>query len=180
MTPHHLFLSTDDVPRLGALGDMRPKLGTPDDVAALWHHLGVVDIFATDHAPHTLAEKGVTAAAQTPPPGVPGVETLLPLLLTAVEAGRLSMEDIIARCVTAPRRIFGLSEQPDTYIEADVDTHFELTNSAMHSKCGWTPYAGMTVTGRVERVVLRGKTVFEQGRVMAAPGDGRLLFRAGG
>lgn len=180
VTPHHLFLSTDDVPRLGALGDMRPKLGTPDDVAALWQHLGVVDIFATDHAPHTLAEKGVTAAAQTPPPGVPGVETLLPLLLTAVEAGRLSVEDIIARCVTAPRRIFGLSEQPDTYIEADVDTHFELTNSAMHSKCGWTPYAGMTVTGRVERVVLRGKTVFEQGRVMAVPGDGRLLFRADG
>ncbi|MEZ4715850.1 MAG: hypothetical protein R2851_07160 [Caldilineaceae bacterium] len=79
-TPHHLFLSTDDLPRLGARGDMRPRLATPDDVAALWENMDVIDIFATDHAPHTLAEK----ALETPPPGVPGVETMLPLLLTAV------------------------------------------------------------------------------------------------
>ena len=76
-TPHHLFLSTEDVPRLGPLGDMRPRLATPDDVAALWENLAVIDIFATDHAPHTLAEK----AEETPPPGVPGVETMLPLLV---------------------------------------------------------------------------------------------------
>ncbi|MEZ4555426.1 MAG: hypothetical protein R2854_03050 [Caldilineaceae bacterium] len=59
---------------------MRPRLATPDDVAALWENMDVIDIFATDHAPHTLAEK----ALETPPPGVPGVETMLPLLLTAV------------------------------------------------------------------------------------------------
>ncbi|MFZ1754365.1 MAG: amidohydrolase family protein, partial [Caldilineaceae bacterium] len=65
VTPHHLFLSSDDLPRLAARGDMRPRLATPDDVAAMWENLAVVDIFATDHAPHTLAEK----AGPTPPPG---------------------------------------------------------------------------------------------------------------
>ncbi len=74
--PHHLFLSSEDLPRLGALGDMRPRLATPDDVAALWQHMPIVDIIATDHAPHTLAEK----TARNTAPGVPGVETMLPLL----------------------------------------------------------------------------------------------------
>ncbi len=83
-TPHHLFLSTADLPRLGALGDMRPRLAAPDDVTALWENLESIDIFATDHAPHTLAEKGigVVPPPSAPPPGVPGVETMLPLLLT--------------------------------------------------------------------------------------------------
>jgi carbamoyl-phosphate synthase/aspartate carbamoyltransferase/dihydroorotase len=176
-TPHHLFLSQEDLPMLGALGDMRPRLGTPDDVAALWQHLDAIDVFATDHAPHTLADKGVTAPADSPPPGVPGVETMLPLLLTAADEGRLAVDDIIARCVLAPRRIYGLPEQPETYVEVDVDTRFELTNSAIHSKCGWTPFAGKTIIGRVERVVLRGRTAYEGGRVVALPGEGKLLFQ---
>ncbi len=157
-TPHHLFLSQADLPRLGVLGDMRPKLGTPDDVAALWQHLDVIDVFATDHAPHTLADKGVTAPAESPPPGVPGVETMLPLLLTAVDEGRLSVEDIIARCVIAPRRIFGLPEQPDTYVEVDIDTRFELTNSAVRSKCGGRHLPGGLVAPGACRIARQGST----------------------
>ena len=180
VTPHHLFLSTEDLPRLGNRGDMRPRLATPDDVAALWDNLAYVAIFATDHAPHTLAEKGEggnpTAAA--PPPGVPGVETMLPLLLTAVHDGRLTFEDIVQRCVAAPRRIYGLPEQPDTWCEVDVDTPFELANEAMHTRVGWTPFAGMQVCGRVERVCLRGQVVFAGGQVLAAPGSGQVLFGA--
>ena len=171
-TPHHLFLSTDDLPRLGARGDMRPRLATPDDVAALWENMDVIDIFATDHAPHTLAEK----ALETPPPGVPGVETMLPLLLTAVRDDRLTLDDVIARCHTNPQRIYGLPAQPDTWVDVDVDTPFTLRDDAMLTRVGWTPFAGMSVVGRVQRVTLRGQTVFADGAVMAEPGSGRVLF----
>jgi carbamoyl-phosphate synthase/aspartate carbamoyltransferase/dihydroorotase len=182
-TPHHLFLSTADLPRLGALGDMRPRLATPDDVAALWENLSVIDIFATDHAPHTLAEKGIgvpETPAQTPPappPGVPGVETLLPLLVTAVHDGRLHVEDILTRCVDNPRRIYGLPPQADTWIEVDADAAYVLRNEEMTTRVGWTPFAGQTVRGRVERVVLRGVVVFAAGQVLAQPGSGHVLFQ---
>ncbi len=179
-TPHHLFLSTEDLPRLGVRGDMRPRLATPDDVAALWENLDVVDIFATDHAPHTLVEKGVGADVPppAPPPGVPGVETMLPLLLTAVHAGLLDLDDIVEHCYAAPRRIYGLPEQPDTWIEVDVDANYELTNDGLKTKVGWSPFAGQRLYGRVERVVLRGQTVFAGGEFLAAPGSGRVLFAA--
>jgi dihydroorotase (multifunctional complex type) len=179
VTPHHLFLSIEDLPRLGALGDMRPRLATPDDVAALWEHLDVVDIFATDHAPHTLAEKGVgaSAAPAAPPPGVPGLETMLPLLLTAVHEGRLDVQDIVARCVDNPRRIYGLPEQPETWVEVDVDVAYTLSNAGLKTRVGWTPFAGRRVYGRVERVVLRGEIVYQDGAVLARPGCGRVLFQ---
>lgn len=179
-TPHHLFLSTEDLPRLGARGDMRPRLATPDDVAALWEHLDVIDIFATDHAPHTLAEKGIggnnPASTQSPPPGVPGVETMLPLLLTAVQAGSLTLDALIARCATNPRRIYGLPAQRDTWIEVDADTPFVLADAQLKTKVGWTPFAGQRVVGRVERVTLRGQLVYANGEVLAARGSGKVLF----
>jgi carbamoyl-phosphate synthase/aspartate carbamoyltransferase/dihydroorotase len=173
VSPHHLFLTTADLSRLGARGDMRPRLASPDDVVALWQNLAFVDVFATDHAPHTLAEK----AGETPPPGVPGVETMLPLLLTAVHAGRLTVADIVERCFHAPQRIYGLPDQPDTTVDVDVDVSYTLTDNALHTRARWTPFAGMTVFGRVERVTLRGNVVYEEGTVVAAPGSGRVLFQ---
>lgn len=173
VSPHHLLLTTEDLPRLGTRGDMRPRLTSPDDVAALWEHLDVVDIFATDHAPHTLQEK----AGETPPPGVPGVETMLPMLLTAVHAGRLEMDDIVERCVHAPRRIYHLPEQPETVVDVDVDANYTLTDEMMHTRVQWTPFAGMPVFGRVERVTLRGDVVYQDGQIVAQPGSGRVLFQ---
>jgi carbamoyl-phosphate synthase/aspartate carbamoyltransferase/dihydroorotase len=148
-------------------------------VAALWEHLDVVDVFATDHAPHTLAEKGVGAseAPASPPPGVPGLETMLPLLLTAVHEGRLDVQDIVARCVDNPRRIYGLPAQPDAWVEVDVDAAYTLTNVGLKTRVGWTPFAGRRVYGRVERVVLRGETVYQEGEVLAKPGFGKVLFQ---
>ncbi len=171
-TPHHLFLSTDDLPRLGPRGDMRPRLAAPDDVAALWQHLDAIDIFATDHAPHTLSEK----FSDAPPPGVPGVQTLLPLLLSAVHEDRLTLKQITVRLVDNPRRIYRLPEQPETWVEVDVDAAYELRDEAMLTRVGWTPFAGRTVRGRVVRVVLRGEVVFEGGEVKAGAGSGRVLF----
>lgn len=170
VTPHHLFLTQADIAGPGSgRAEVRPSLATPADRDALWENLDVIDVFATDHAPHTIAEKD----GPNPPPGFPGLETALPLLLTAVHAGRLTLDDLVLRMVTNPRRIFGLPEQPETWIEIDPDAHSEIKASRMYSRSQWTPFEGQPVTGRLERVVLRGHTVYDQGQVLAAPGFGQ-------
>ena len=174
VAPHHLFLSTEDIPSLGVgRSEVRPRLASPADQEALWANLDVIDCFATDHAPHTLQEKD----ARNPPPGFPGLETALPLLLTAVHAGRLSLEDVIMRLSTNPRRIFNLPEQDETWVEVDVDESWTIQAANFHSRCGWTPFEGRQVRGRVRRVVLRGKEAFRDGVVLARPGYGNN-FRA--
>ena len=172
VTPHHLFLTESDAERLGALGDMRPRLAAQADVDVLWDHINTtIDCIATDHAPHTLAEKESNA----PPPGVTGLETSLPLMLTAVKEKRLTLERLIDLMSTHPRRIFNLLPQLDTFVEVDPDVRYTISNEALHTKCGWTPFAGMTVTGRVRRVVLRGVEVFKDGHITAHPGYGEVL-----
>lgn len=168
--PHHLFLSTADLDRIGhGKGEVRPVLCSPEDQQALWDNLDVIDVFATDHAPHTKQEK----ESENPPPGFPGLETILPLLLTAVNEGRLSLEDLIAKFYKNPKRIFGLPEQPNTYVEVDFNEEWTIPESPPHSKARWTPFAGMKVKGRVHRVVLRGETAFVDGVVLANPGYGQ-------
>src|SRR5512147_2912604 len=97
--PHHLFLTKEDIPEIShghpGRGEVRPRLATKEDVHSLWINMDVIDCFATDHAPHTLAEKD----SDNPPPGFPGLETLLPLLLTAVSESRLTIPDIIQKSV---------------------------------------------------------------------------------
>ena len=171
VTPHHLFLSAADAERLGPLGDMRPVLGTPDDVAALWAHLNdTIDCIATDHAPHTLMEK----RSATPPPGIPGLETSLPLMLAAVADGRLTVERLTALMHDNPRRLFNLPAQPDTYIEVEM-TPWAIPAGGWRTKVGWTAFAGMQAGGWVRRVVLRGRAVVEDGEVLAAPGSGMVI-----
>lgn len=172
VAPHHLFMSQNDYAQLGPLADMRPILGTPDDVAALWEHLDeTIDCIATDHAPHTLTEK----AGPHPPPGVPGLETSLLLMLTAVAAGRLSEQRLIALMHDNPRRIFNLPAQPDTYVIVDLDQTTRIDNARLYTRCGWSPFHGRELVGRIVRVVLRGKTAYADGRVLAPTGSGRLL-----
>lgn len=169
VTPHHLFLTEDDLP--GGRGEVRPRLGTQADVDALWENLDVIDCFATDHAPHTAAEKD----GDNPPPGFPGLETALPLFLTAVHQGRLTLEDVVARMSDNVRRIFGIPTQPDTWVEVDLNVQSELTARHMLSKAGWTPFEGWQTYGVLRKVVLRGETVYGDGRVLASPGLGRSI-----
>ncbi|MCP4361550.1 MAG: amidohydrolase family protein [Chloroflexi bacterium] len=171
VTPHHLFMDESDFERLGTLADMRPVLGSPDDVAALWEHLpDTIDCIATDHAPHTLAEK----RSETPPPGVAGLETSLLLMLTAVTQNRLTLNRLIELMHSNPRRIYNLPEQPDSQVEVEMRPH-TIKNENLHSKCGWTPFDGRQVAGRVRRVTLRGRVVFEDGKVLAEPGFGQVI-----
>lgn len=172
--PHHLFLSQADIPANAekpGRWDVRPRLATPEDVQALWDNLDVIDCFATDHAPHTLAEK----EGPNPPPGFPGLETALPLLLNAVREGRLTLDDIIQKSYVNPRRIFDLPEQPNTWVEVDEDARYEIRAAEMYSRCAWTPFEGWQVQGKVRRVVLRGQTAFADGKVLAQPGYGKNI-----
>ena len=166
--PHHLFLSNEDLGRLGVYGDMLPSLKTKADQEYLWDHLDDIDIFESDHAPHTDAEKQAGAH------GVPGLETTLPLLLTAEKQGRITREQIIDKCFTAPARIFNIPTDDNTYIEVDLD-EYVIKNEDLLTKCGWSPFAGQTVNGRVKKVYIRGELVFENGKVIAKPGSGRVL-----
>ncbi len=169
VTPHHLFLTQDDIPRLGeGRSEVRPRLATQGDRKALWETLAVIDGFATDHAPHTLAEKD----GQNPPPGFPGLETALPLLLTAVNQGRLSIDDLVSRMVTNPQRIFNLPSQVDTWIEIDPSYAWEIRAQDCYTRCAWTPFEGWKVHGQLRRVVLRGRTAYQDGKVLAPPGFG--------
>lgn len=171
VTPHHLFLTEADYQKQGAFADVRPRLATEEDRLALWANLDVVDCIATDHAPHTKEEK----MSDKYPPGFPGLETTLPLMLTAVSEGKLSIDRLIELTNTNPRRIFNLPEQPDTYVEVDAGHEWELPETGWHTKPNWSPFAGRKVTGKVMKTVLRGQTVFEDGKVVAEPGTGRNI-----
>lgn len=162
VAPHHLFLSEDDYPRLGALGKMNPPLRSKEHVAALWEGIrdGTVDCIATDHAPHTMEEKRASNPLKAPS-GVPGVETMLPLLLSV--AGRLlsgsegfSYADIVRLCFDNPNRIFNLGKQgiregaPADLVIVDPAATWTIHGAALHAKCGWTPFEGWNVRGRAD------------------------------
>jgi dihydroorotase len=176
VTPHHLFLTEEAVARLGAFAQMKPPLLPAPLVERFWERLDLVDIVATDHAPHTREEKW----GANPPPGVPGLETFLPLMLQAVDEGRLTRERLEALTYDNPIRIYGLRPPQDASVEVDLGTRRELPFEGYVTKCGWSPFAGLPALGRVERVTLRGKVVWEGGRLLARPGSGRSMVRVGG
>ncbi|HUC20451.1 MAG TPA: hypothetical protein VMR98_03085, partial [Candidatus Polarisedimenticolaceae bacterium] len=170
VTPHHLFLTDEDAERLGDYGRMKPPLKSRADQDFLWSHLDAIDVIESDHAPHTRAEKD----SGSPHFGVPGLETTLPLMLTAEAEGKLTRQQLTDRLYTNPARIFEIATDENTYVEVDMSEH-EITSEGLHTKAGWTPFAGTRVIGKVARVILRGKTVYEEGKVLAAPGSGQML-----
>ena len=172
VAPHHLWLTEDDLPRLGGYGKMKPPLKKSQDVAALWGNLDVIDMVATDHAPHTTDEK----MGSSPAFGVPGLETSLPLMLTAVHEGKLSLERLVEMMHDAPRRILHLPPQPHTYIEVNTERRGRIAAQGMESRCGWTPFEGMETYGALLSVVLRGRKVVQDGRVVGEHGTGRLIM----
>lgn len=160
VAPHHLFLTTDDYASLGTLGKMNPPLRSKDDQKALWEGIadGTVDCISTDHAPHTLDEKRAGNPLDAPS-GVPGVETMLPLLLDAVKNGKLTHQDILRLCFTNPNKIFSLgiasieTGKPARIAIVDPNAAWTIKGLELHAKCGWTPYEGRKVTGKVVRVI---------------------------
>jgi dihydroorotase len=163
VAPHHLYFTTDDYKALGARIKMNPPIRSAEHRDALWKGIadGTVDCIATDHAPHTIEEKS-NENPLAAPSGVPGVETMLPLLLSTVAKKSpiaLTYEDIVRLCHTNPNRIFGLHqpiiEEGARARIAVVDPKAQWTVDAkkLHSKCGWTPFEGWKMTGAVTRTI---------------------------
>ncbi|MFD1569164.1 dihydroorotase [Halorubrum laminariae] len=183
VTPHHLFLSRENAGRLGTFGRMNPPLRSEARRSAAFERLrdGDVDVVATDHAPHTVAEKrqGLTDA----PSGVPGVETLYPLLLESVRNGELSMERVRDVAAANPASIFGLPAKGRIVEGADADLVLvdltdprEIEAGALHSACGWTPFEGLQGVFP-ELTVVRGSVVYERDPITGAESFGEPVGR---
>ena len=170
--PHHLFLSIDDVKKLGPLGIMKPPLLSKRDQQKLWENLGKVDIIASDHAPHTLEEK---FDRSSPKFGVPGLETTLPLMMMAISKGLISLNRFIEMANTNPRRFFHLPAQPNTYLLIDQTYEYKIAKKKLFTKCQWTPFGDLIGKGEIRKVVIRGKTVYEKGKFIKKP-QGKVIY----
>jgi len=162
--PHHLYLTKKAVEQMKGYAMMKPPLGDSNDVEALWNGLkdGTIDIVESDHAPHTKEEKQVDENGKTAF-GVPGLETTLGLMYKGVADGRISNNDVVKFLYTNPKKIFNIKEQGDTYVLLDPSVPYITGADGYESKCGWSPFNGMTLYGKPQKVVLKGKIILEDG-----------------
>jgi dihydroorotase len=167
VTPHHLFLSRDDLPDLGTFGRMNPPLRSEQRREAVYERVadGTVDVIATDHAPHTREEK--EASVWDAPSGVPGVETMVPLLLNEAREGRLSYERVRDLVAANPADIFDVPNKGRIEAGRDADLVLfdptdarDISGDDLHSKCGWTPFEGRTGVFP-ELTMVRGEVVYD-------------------
>ncbi|MFO1539016.1 MAG: dihydroorotase [Chloroflexota bacterium] len=183
MNPWAVLLGNDWA-NLERLGSYALSYWVPEEnTEPLWEALrdGTIDVISTDHAPHTREEKepGWTDGwkAHT---GTPSAQFYVPMFLDAAAAGRISLERVVGSCATEPARIFGLATKgriapgcdADLAI-VDLEKEWTITDDVVLSKIGWTPYAGRTIRGAVERTLVRGAVVYENGTVTGAQGWGR-------
>ncbi|MFT3989440.1 dihydroorotase [Aestuariivirga sp.] len=183
VTPHHLTLSADDYPRLGTLLQMNPPVRDRSHREGVWAGLqsGIVDVLGSDHAPHTLEEK------QKPyphsPSGMPGVQTLVPVMLDWVNRGHLSLERFVDLTSHGPSRIFGMARKgriaegydADLTI-VDLKARRTITNEWIESRCKWTPYDGMEVTGWPVGTFVRGRRVMWDGQLIGSAAGQPVQF----
>ncbi|ESY66042.1 dihydroorotase [Mesorhizobium sp. LNHC252B00] len=180
-TPHHLTLSADDYARLGTLIQMNPPVRAARHRDGVWQGIaqGIVDVLGSDHAPHTLAEKAKPYPAS--PSGMTGVQTLVPIMLDHVNAGRLTLQRFVDLSSHGPQRIFGMARKGR--IAAGYDADFTIvdmkrretiTNAQAGSKAGWTPYDGREVTGWPVGTVIRGLRVMWEGEI-TTPSQGKAV-----
>ena len=180
-TPHHLTMSSDDYARLGTLLQMNPPVRSARHRDGIWHGIsqGVVDVLGSDHAPHTLTEKAKPYPAS--PSGMTGVQTLVPIMLDHVNAGRLTLERFVDLASHGPNRIFGMARKGR--IAAGYDADFTvvdmkrtetITNAQAGSKAGWTPYDGKQVTGWPVGTIVRGIRVMWEAEI-TTPSQGRAV-----
>ncbi|WP_423743398.1 dihydroorotase (plasmid) [Haladaptatus sp. SPP-AMP-3] len=169
VTPHHMFLSRDDLDELGTFGRMNPPLRSEERREEVFSRVadGTVDMIATDHAPHTREEKD--AGIWDAPSGVPGVETMLPLLLEEARKDNLSYERVADLTARTPSKVFDLPRKGRIeegrmadLVLVDPDATREIRAEDLHTKCDWTPFEGWTGVFP-EMTMVRGNVVFDDG-----------------
>jgi dihydroorotase-like cyclic amidohydrolase len=164
VTPHHLFITNEIAKQLGAYAFVKPPIGNEENRLALWEGLkkGIIDLVESDHAPHTKNEK-LSGAHMF---GVPGLETTLGLFCRSVHENKLTMNDIVRLLYDTPKKIFNIPDQPDTFVELDPSNPFVVGAVGYETKCGWSPFDGWELFGKVETVVLRNKPLVVRGNVL--------------
>ncbi len=177
VTPQHLSLSADDCyENLGSLAQMNPPIRAAAQQAALWQAIadGVVDVIGSDHAPHTLAEK--QQVYPNTPSGMPGVQTLVPLMLDHVAAGRLTLERFVDLTAHGPARIYNIAGKGRLGVGHDADFTLvdlqakrTISNEWIRSKCGWTPFDGRDVVGWPLATIVRGRVVMREDELLGEP-----------
>ncbi len=201
VTPQHLLLNTGFYEKLGSLIQMNPPIRTAHDNEVLWQALqdGIIDFIATDHAPHTLAEKGLANAANQAdeeasattvflepakvPSGMPGVETSLPLMLTQAMQGRCSVAQVSNWMSTAVAKAYGivgkgaiaLGYDADLVL-VDLDRYHPVLREELQTKCGWSPFEGWNLTGWPVVTIVGGQVVYERGRFNEQVRGRALIF----
>ena len=172
VTPQHLVLNTSAYDTIGTLAQMNPPLRSPHDNEVLWQALrdGVIDFIATDHAPHTLAEK----AQEYPntPSGMPGVETSLPVMLTAAQEGRCTVSQVVNWMSHAVAVAYGIPNKgaiapgyDADLVIVDLNTYHPVRREELLTKCGWSPFEGWNLTGWPVTTIVGGEIVYDQGKV---------------
>jgi len=186
VTPQHLTLAGEEAyPRLGTLAQMNPPIRSGEHRDGLWKWLqqGVVDILGSDHAPHTLEEK--SKPYPDSPSGMPGVQTLLPLMLNHVAEGRTTLQRVIDLTSAGPQRVFGIVGKGRIAVGYDADfsvvdlkARWTIEQDWLASRCGWSPFTGMSVTGRPVGTIVRGNRVMWDGALANAAIGEPIRFEA--
>lgn len=180
--PHHLFFTVDDYDRLGSLIQMNPSIKSRADAAAVWQGLldGTLEVIATDHAPHTSEEKRQPYPKS--PSGLPAVENSLALMLNQVSLGLCSLRQVVSWMCEAPARVWNLHQKgairegwDADLVLVDLNRTAVVRNEEQLTKCGWTPWDGVSLTGWPVRTFVHGQTVFCDGRVVGE-GTGREIL----
>jgi dihydroorotase len=172
VTPQHLLLNTSAYATIGTLAQMNPPLRSPHDNEVLWQALrdGIIDFIATDHAPHTLAEKAQTYP--NTPSGMPGVETSLPLMLTAAMAGKCTVAQVVQWMSKAVAVAYGIPNKGEIspgydadLVLVDLKNYREVKREEVLSKCGWSSFEGWNLTGWPVTTIVGGEIVYDHGRL---------------
>jgi len=187
VTPHHLSLVAPDCyERLGNYAQMNPPVRDDRHRQALWAGLasGVVDVLGSDHAPHTREEKEHSYPASHS--GMTGVQTLVPIMLDHVNAGRLSLQRLVDLTSHGPQRLFGIRGKGRIAVGYDADLTIvdlkrreTIRNDWIESRCGWSPYDGVTVTGWPIGTIVRGRRVMWDGEIVAEAAGEAIRFYEG-
>ncbi len=184
-TPQHLTLAAPDCyDRLGTLAQMNPPIRDARHREGLWQAVrdGIVDVIGSDHAPHTLEEKAKPYPDS--PSGMTGVQTLVPIMLDHVNAGRLTLERFVDLTSAGAARLFNLAGKGRIALGYDADftlvdlkTKRRIENKWIASKAGWTPYDGMQVTGWPTATIVRGNVVMREDQLLAQPVGAPIRFQ---
>jgi len=184
-TPHHLFLTSKAMEVHGGKALMVPPLRSIEDCRAIWDGLvdGSIDLVASDHAPHTVDEKDASNIWNVPP-GIPGLETTLPLLLTALNQGRLTLSRIQEVLANEPSRCFSLSSKgfiraglDADLVVIDIKRRFVVDPDRFHTRAKYSPFAGWKLIGKAVKTFVRGRLAMDEGEILAKPGSGSVLRR---